>query len=791
MSSSNGVSMGQRLLRSMGYRSRLGMAFVPIGGGGAVAVENDDDEALLAKHAHEARWLASRRLRAIRLPSLLGTTTTSTMTSTTSTAILLVIPPPKTDVHGIGYDPFRDAPEFREHRERRLASARERGRGGGGGGGGVGRGDRYFTNDLKDGRRRAPWEREGHNDHDGRGGDDDNNDDDEDDASDVAGAGGQRSHSHSQHHAADRDYTDFVGTKASSGFALDDDDDANAYQDDDDGRGGGGRGGGDYATEIHSPAASEDEGNGIDGDDDRGLFGGGSREIGSDEARKEVAREVKKRGRNASRDDGAGGRIAPASDAWSAWGIAGAGATSAARTTAMDGRPPLSGFSLGRRRVDTCAGGADPGTGSDAPGRGGGPMPPAGYVLKRHVFEVVAAATGGDDDEGAFGARATEDGADCGLGLNLQRRREQRPSRSFVPKVLPSAADDNERRHRPEASGKLLARDGKELNFHAVRESMKNRFVASSAGATDAPDAGAPPPPTVDDDDDDVVPGIRDLDEEEFVDVAETAWVPTRLLCKRWGVPVPSMVGGGSDQRLSRQEGRGGQGKEEDYFRRTVYEPAVADRRRDGDNTTKTKTTTKNGGEVNASASDGGATTGALDDESDDAGPPPMRPSTEVFRSIFDAESDMDISSSDDDVDAPETEGRDGSTMTQTKEEGGGSATPERNGEIDNADDSRPPDPIDSSSSCQSASSSSSSSTTIRRKRHRRHRHSSRDDSEYDEGRRMREGTRHSEGRRRRQRDYSSQSDGEESGGSYGSEDSRKRTNKKKKKKKHRSRSRH
>ena len=64
---------------------------------------------------------------------------------------------------------------------------------------------------------------------------------------------------------------------------------------------------------------------------------------------------MKKRGRNASRDDGAGGRIAAASDAWSAWGILCAGATSAARTMAMDCRPALSGFSLGRRRVDNCA----------------------------------------------------------------------------------------------------------------------------------------------------------------------------------------------------------------------------------------------------------------------------------------------------------------------------------------------------------------------------------------------------------------------------------------------------
>ena len=55
----------------------------------------------------------------------------------------------------------------------------------------------------------------------------------------------------------DRDYTNFVGMKASSGFVLDNDNDTNAYQDnEDDSRGGGGG----LREKIHLPAALEDKG---------------------------------------------------------------------------------------------------------------------------------------------------------------------------------------------------------------------------------------------------------------------------------------------------------------------------------------------------------------------------------------------------------------------------------------------------------------------------------------------------------------------------------------------------
>ena len=49
------VSMGHRLPRSLGYRSQLGMAFIPIvGGGGAAVIDEINNESLLAKHTHDA-----------------------------------------------------------------------------------------------------------------------------------------------------------------------------------------------------------------------------------------------------------------------------------------------------------------------------------------------------------------------------------------------------------------------------------------------------------------------------------------------------------------------------------------------------------------------------------------------------------------------------------------------------------------------------------------------------------------------------------------------------------------
>mmetsp|Transcript_28258 Transcript_28258/g.60217 ORF Transcript_28258/g.60217 Transcript_28258/m.60217 type:complete len:492 (-) Transcript_28258:64-1539(-) len=346
------------------------------------------------------------------------------------------------------------------------------------------------------------------------------------------------------------------------------------------------------------------------------------------------------------------GKIA---EAWSAWGM-GEGSENVAgavmKTTTMDGKPALSGFTLSQSKFNSIV---NRDAKKDAPKRWKGPVPPSGYVLKRHVFQA--------EDENAARSSAG-DSMDSGLGLDLKRRQEQRPSRSFVPKVLPPSSEGKTQ----PTSGKMLAKDGTELNFHAVRESMKSRFV-TSAGTTFAQDSA---PPNTDDH------NIQNMDTEEWVQVTVTPWVPARLLCKRWGVPVPSTAG----MSATSEAGAGGrvQSKEETYFRQTIYEPALAgQRQKDGGATKKTNGSKEivSTNETSGRQTDHVITLDTLSEEVDRS-PPPVRPSDKVFQAIFDAESesDMDISSSSSD-DETEREDQDSSrihhvittTTTQQKKE--------------------------------------------------------------------------------------------------------------------------
>ena len=71
-----------------------------------------------------------QKLRAIHLPSIVQSNTISDADKrktvdvgidTSKNAKILVIQPSKTNKHGIGYDPFRNAPEFKTfHEQRRL-----------------------------------------------------------------------------------------------------------------------------------------------------------------------------------------------------------------------------------------------------------------------------------------------------------------------------------------------------------------------------------------------------------------------------------------------------------------------------------------------------------------------------------------------------------------------------------------------------------------------------------------------------------------------------------------------
>jgi len=672
-------SIGWRLLRVLGYRSRLGMAFVPLAGhvGGLDSIDNEVKE--LGNGKHEAKWLASKRLRAIRLPSIQnvdGSKNSSDVTKEGKKKTkVLTIPPPKVNRHGIGFDPFKNAPEFRKFHERRQELAKKQGRSTEDD---NARGsNRYSTDNLKDGRQ-ALWDKRRS----------DVGKDIEDEMSDPGIV--KSHHQSSSHYAADRDYTDFIGTKASSGFALHDEDDANVYQD---GEGSGNNGdGGEYTTEIHSPVASEDE----DDNNGLGLFG--------KPAILEKKSKASERGMKGVEDSGK-----VAADAWSAWGI---GESPAVKRTTMDGKPPLSGFTL--------AASTDSQAKSVAPKRWKGPIVPSGYVLKHHVFTK--------EEDGDI-KESVVDG-NSGLGLDLQHRQEQQPSRASVPKVPPS------RMQPPPPDGKMLSRGGNEMNFHAVKESMKNRFT-SAAETTTATNASES---EVKDDNN----NKQDMDEEEWVTVEVSTWLPTRLLCKRWGVAAPSTVG-------VSETGKGGlvQSKEENYFRQTIMaeHPDVG--------STNLKTPATSGGKVKPADDRVHLDNFLGDDDQEDIAPPPERPSDTVFQSIFNAESDMDISSDDDNtsdgVDLDTTRANDETDVKIKKESAASvdrSPLPQTNGSS-NADikprsaDQYNNDLLPAADSTDSDSSGSSRNRQKRRKKSDERKRHRRSESSDEEDRRRRKKKKH------------------------------------------------
>jgi hypothetical protein len=116
----------------------------------------------------------------------------------------------------------------------------------------------------------------------------------------------------------------------------------------------------------------------------------------------------------------------------------------------------------------------------------------------------------------------------CGLGLNLQRSRlKQQQRREETPKVLPPIFNQQKMLcpTNTAISQKMLARDGTELNFHAVQL------------MTD--DVGESTPAVINDVDN----SAKNLDKDKCIQITIAPWIPTHLLCKRWGVPFPSTEG--------------------------------------------------------------------------------------------------------------------------------------------------------------------------------------------------------------------------------------------------------
>jgi G patch domain-containing protein 1 len=586
------VASGWRLLRVLGYRSRLGMAFVSLPGYATGKGDNNDyandlesmQQQGMATMNLSSKLLASKGLRAIHLPSITAAQNKSPNNADSSCGNkeMLIIPPPKINKHGIGYDPFKNAPEFRAFHEQRQALAQKRGRAADKN---ESRSTAYFTDSLQRDERQSLWDKNRDNGNNG-------NDDDGNESSHREREG---TNQQINNHAA-RDYSDFIGTKASSGFALEDEDDTNVYQDD----GGDGIGSnmGKYNLEIHSPVASDDE---IDGSRN-GLFDSSV-----------ASSSIKRKSREGERS---------VADAWDAWGLG--GGTSSASAVTSDGKPALPGFQLESRHQNND---------NRQTKRWAGPMIPSGYVLKRHVFQ---------SEQGFKTAAAaySVDNTDIGLGLDLQSRRQQRPSRSSVPKILPHS-------DQAQQQSQMRTRNGSELNFNAVKESMKNRFVSCSGDTAPLKS-------------DDVVRGENERDakdKEEWITVTSSIWVPSRLLCKRWGVPFPSTSGAVVVTQATASTKERVYTGEEAYFNETVLS-------KQNQHNSNERSGGHSMGVESKNREDVVFTTEMVEEDT----PPPTRPSDDLFRSIFDdAGSDMEISSSDEDDDDEEEKQKANEVLGESK----------------------------------------------------------------------------------------------------------------------------
>ena len=563
-------SIGWNILRVMGYRPRLGVALVPLQG---FKTDKCLVDSLDKNATHEMKWLADKKLRAIYLPSVQSVDNNSGSKSkvvdvgadVSKKAKTLVIPPPKTNRHGIGYDPFKNAPEFRAFHEQRKRMAQKQGRDGEESADKK-RKHRYLTDDLTHGVRK-PWESANEKD------------DLDDDASNDSPHHDTNNKGQHSHYAAERNYEHLIGSKASSGFALEDGDDENVYD------------GGDhgfpqrdkqidgemsnYNLEIHSPAASDDEDEGHESN----LFGNTSSRKTNSSINK--SNEVN------------GEHLA---DAWSSWGFGTGDSSNGSKSLTQDGKPPLPGFILNRRFPESKA------NNQTDSSRWEGPKVPPGYVLKHHIFTKEEISIAGSQ-------RLARN--DCGLGLDLQNHSSQhrQSSKSMILKVLPTSADKDA------PLQKMVAKDGTALNFHAVRESMKNRFVSGSTDAASQSNNSNLDVPVL---------KVTDGEQEEWIDVTITTWLPARLLCKRWNVPIPAEYGGADVSGAVKRSG------EEEYFQNTIYDPAINQRDQDTAND-------------HSDAKKQFFDTTVHNDE-DDHTAAPTRPSNAIFQSIFDVESDIDES---------------------------------------------------------------------------------------------------------------------------------------------------
>ena len=586
-------TVGPRLLRRLGWREG-GIAIVPenetttTNSNSAVGTANDDDdddnkntlENLAKVH------LSRRKLRKIQVRSS-----------------RIKLPTPKLDQCGLGFEPYKNAPEFQRYRDKRRQQARDRASY-------NTKVNVYRISDVAS----APVESNA-NSH---------------------GAAGRLAASSQDNNGGEylsyETAEDFVGKRSSAGFALRDDED-DAYDDDvtynhskqhdkiNDGEPQSSRPstfkvGDEYNTEVYEHESSDDDEynasvTGLTNNSWSSISRGGVGKHGQSFASANNNKTTTTNNKNKSVDVGNMFATWAGTDQSSREGKASSTLNAAAVTS--DGQPPLAGFVLG-----DCI--------DKNNQRYPGPDIPRDYTIQRHEF---------GEHENPYVLEAISN------AVRLEQKEERKSQiRHQQEQQLQQESQRQIMQHRgDESSSRPLSK-----NFSSLGEAMKRRFTASTTGegskkgessTTKTPTslpAGLHLPRPVENKDDSSKE-IKSLHSNITITRTVKSFFPNPLICKRFRVPMPTNVKRNAGLIATTEETKN---KESAYFEREILGKAKQQQE-------NKKQPVQNMDDTGNAKSDESQT------NEEEAPKGIDRPAIENLRSIFQPSSDESSSSSEDD----------------------------------------------------------------------------------------------------------------------------------------------
>jgi len=526
-------NVGRKLLQYLGWREGGSAAYVPADEEEGFGPKANDDRTKMSSSSQAENLvqihLSKRRLRKIQLQQA-----------------HLKLPTPKLDTCGLGYEPFKDAPEFQAHKEKRKRLAQQKAKA-------KNRNVYRVSNALGL---------------------------DKDDEDDQVGSGARKGFRHTHdddedddHYLANQTIQDFVGTKSVGGFALREDDD-DAYDDDDHHQ----------LTKVSGKVR-------INTDEFETVA---YEHSDSDENDETPARDSKNH--------------PDVSGAFSAW-TAPNGETGNTKPESVgllsNGQPPLPGFVLGVARLPHEA------------TRFPGPSPPANYERIRHVFGPNEHPLVLKTLSHAIQLQAADNRRKAAMDEALR-------TSQIAPRSTPTSAPLPTDRNKPLAGGR----------FTGLSTAMKDRFTSSTSEViTDtatAPAGLSRPQPNPTTTSSEQLEKKEQIEEEQNYTIVRrtVSFHPDPLLCKRFHIAaLPKQAPLETERRT----------KEEAYFQDEILSRVKGAKSQATKEIQTRSTSKKDAAELGMG----------------DVTKRPQRPPMDIYKSIFEPQSDASSSSEDEEELAP------------------------------------------------------------------------------------------------------------------------------------------